>query len=351
MTSSPESVFKHPLFPLTLLAALGALLYALGPVLMPFAVSAGLAYIGDPLVDRLESLRFRQLRLSRTAAVTLVFGVIFGLGTLGLVLLIPLLIEQVTTFIHALPDWLNWVQSRLAKLGVPVQILDPENLRKLLMENWSQTGSSAAAILKPVTQSGLALLGTLASLLLIPVVTFYLLRDWDVLMARIHALLPLRARSTVESLARETDDVLGAFLRGQLLVMAFLAAFYSAGLLLAGLQLGLLIGLVAGLVSFVPYLGFIVGIVAASIAMLVQTQELFPLLWIGLVFTLGQMLESMFVTPWLVGDRIGLHPVAVIFAVMAGGQLFGFVGVLLALPAAAVIAVGLRHWQAQRPKH
>mgnify|MGYP001590134677 CR=1 FL=1 len=348
---SPDSMSRLSVGTLLALAAIAGLLYLLGPVLMPFAVSAGLAYIGDPLVDRLERWRFKRLRLSRTAAVTLVFGVIFGLGTLGLVLLIPLLIDQVTTFIHALPDWLNWAQSRLAKLGVPVQMLDPENLRKLLMENWTQTGSSAAAVLKPLTKSGLALLGTLASLLLIPVVTFYLLRDWDALMSRIHALVPLRVRPTVESLARETDDVLGAFLRGQLLVMTFLAVFYSTGLLLAGLQLGLLIGLVAGLVSFVPYLGFIVGIVAASVAMLVQTQELFPLLWVGLVFGIGQVLESTVVTPWLVGDRIGLHPVAVIFAVMAGGQLFGFVGVLLALPAAAVIAVGLRHWQAQRPKH
>ena len=146
-----------------------------------------------------------------------------------------------------------------------------------------------------------------------------------------------------QQLGRESDEVLSAFIRGQLLVMAALAAVYSCGLMLAGLDLGLLIGLSAGLVSFVPYLGFIVGIVVAGVAMLVQTQELLPLVWVALVFGIGQMLESMVLTPLLVGDRIGLHPVAVIFAIMAGGQLFGFVGVLLALPVAAVVAVMMRH--------
>lgn len=319
------------------LAVTVLLLWSLGPVLTPFAVAAGLAYLGDPVVDRLEK------KLSRTVAVTLVFVVLFALGALTLALLLPLLIDQVSTLIRALPDWLRWAQTRLVALGLPIPELDADGLRAMLSEHSAKAGGVAAAVLKPVTQSGLALLAVLANLMLIPVVTFYLLRDWDRLIAKIHSMIPLRARPTAEKLARETDGVLGAFLRGQLLVMAFLATFYSAGLLIVGLKLGLLIGIVAGLVSFVPYLGFIVGILAAGIAMLVQTQELLPLVWVLLVFSLGQILESSLITPWLVGDRIGLHPVAVIFAVLAGGQWFGFVGVLLALPAAAVVVVLLRY--------
>lgn len=313
------------------------LLWSLGPVLTPFVVAAGLAYLGDPLVDRLER------KLSRTFAVTLVFTVIFALGLLALALLAPVLMDQSAVFIRALPEWLRWAQAHLAALGLPVPALDADALRTLFSEHTAQAGGIAAAILKPLTQSGLALLGVLANLLLIPVVTFYLLRDWDVLIEKIRALIPLAARPTVETLARETDEVLGGFIRGQLLVMAILAAYFMFGLWLAGLNLAFLIGLVAGLVAFVPYLGFIVGIGSASIAMLVQTPQLSALLPVVAVFGIGQVLESMLLTPWLVGDRIGLHPLAVIFAVMAGAQWFGFTGVLLALPAAAVIAVQLRH--------
>jgi predicted PurR-regulated permease PerM len=327
---------------LAALAALLVLLYFLGPILTPFALSAGLAYLGDPLVDRLQ-----RLRLSRTIAVSVVFVVLFAAGLLTLILLLPLLQEQIGTFIGNIPDYLRWVQDRaLPALGMrlPEGIrLDVAGLKEMVAENWAQAGGIASYAVGYLSRSGAALLAFATSMILVPVVTFYLLRDWDRLVAWVDGMVPPRHQPAVRGFARETDAVLAAFLRGQFLVMLFLAAFYSAGLLLAGLQLGLLIGLVAGLVSFVPYLGFIVGAAAASIAMLVQTQELFPLVWVGLVFGIGQMLESAFITPWLVGDCIGLHPVAVIFAVMAGGLLFGFIGVLLALPVAAVLAVFLRH--------
>jgi predicted PurR-regulated permease PerM len=189
-----------------------------------------------------------------------------------------------------------------------------------------------------------------ASFLLIIVVTFYLLRDWDVLVGRVRELLPRKTEPVIVQLAQQSDEVLGAFLRGQLLVMLSLAIVYTSGLMIIGLDLALLIGMMAGLVSFVPYLGFIVGIAAAIIAALFQFQEIMPLLYIAIVFGIGQMLEGMLLTPLLVGDRIGLHPVVVIFAVLAGGQLFGFVGVLLALPVAAVIAVVLRYLHAEYKK-
>jgi predicted PurR-regulated permease PerM len=207
-----------------------------------------------------------------------------------------------------------------------------------------QTTDIVGMLLSQATASSLALMAWLANLVLIPVVGFYLLRDWDVMMAKLRSLLPRQRESQVMGLAGECHEVLGAFVRGQLLVMLALGVIYSSGLMLVGLELGLLIGLLAGLAAIVPYMGFIIGIGAALIAGLFQFGgDPYPLLGIVAVFMIGQVLEGMVLTPMLVGDRIGLHPVAVIFAILAGGELFGFTGVLLALPVAAVIMVLLRH--------
>ena len=323
-------------------AAALVLLYLLGPILAPFLVSAGLAYLGDPLVDRLE-----RLRLSRTLGVCIVFVVFFTTVSTALILMVPMLEEQVVTFGQNVPEWLKWVQDTgLPNIGVHLPAgwrLDAVGLRNALTHNLSQAGDIASTVLSRVGESTPALLEFVANLLLIPIVSFYLLRDWEQLVGRIDQLIPPRLRPHAEALARETDGVLSALIRGQLLVMAALATIYSVGLTIIGLKVALLIGICAGLVSFIPYLGFIGGLLAASIAMLVQTHEGTPLLWVALVFGVGQVLESGVLTPMLVGDRIGLHPVAVIFAILAGGQLFGFVGVLVALPVAAVIAVLLRH--------
>ena len=189
----------------------------------------------------------------------------------------------------------------------------------------------------------MALAAWVANLILVPVVTFYLLRDWDVMMAKVNRLLPRNIEPKVSLWASECDEVLGAFMKGQLLVMFALGVIYAIGLWLVGLDLALLVGMIAGLASIVPYMGFIIGIVVAGVAAFIQFQDPVVLAYVGAVFMVGQMLEGMLLTPLLVGDRIGLHPVAVIFAIMAGGQLFGFVGILLALPVAAVIMVLLRH--------
>ncbi|MGH8541610.1 MAG: AI-2E family transporter [Stenotrophobium sp.] len=329
-------------------AAAGAvlvLLWVLSPILTPFVIGAGLAYLGDPIVDRLQ-----RLRLSRTLGVCVVFVVLLCGLLLFLLLIVPMLQEQFMSLLRSLPDWLRWFQqTALPRLGITLpegMHLDADGLRQLIAEHWSKAGGVAAAVWDRVSHSGPALLETLANLLLIPIVSFYLLRDWDNLVAWIHDMIPPRHQPQLSALAGEADQVLGAFIRGQLLVMAALALIYSVGLTIIGLKLALVIGLWAGLVSFVPYLGFITGFIAASIAIVVQTGEFLPLLWVAIVFGIGQIAEGGFLTPNLVGDRIGLHPVAVIFAVMAGGQLFGFIGVLLALPAAAVIAVMLRHARA-----
>ncbi|WP_420465543.1 AI-2E family transporter [Panacagrimonas sp.] len=331
---------------LAALAGFGVFCWLLAPILTPFVLGAGLAYAGDPFVDRLQ-----RWGLSRTAGVSLVFLFITLLGLLALVMLVPMLHNQLAVLLENIPQWLAWLQDRgLAQLGITLpegMRLDAESLKQVVADHWTQAGGVVKEVWRHVSASGGALLVAIANLLLVPVVTFYLLRDWDLLVAWIRNMIPPRTLPTVGTMARETDEVLGAFIRGQLTVMAALTVYYWIALWAAGLDLALLVGLIVGLISFVPYLGAIVGVLTAVIAMLVQTQELLPFVWLAVVFGVGQVLESNVLTPWLVGDKIGLHPVAVIFAVMAGGQLFGFVGVMLALPVAAVLAVLFRHAKRQ----
>ena len=326
------------------LALLLAFLYAVMPVLTPFLVSLLIAYMGDPLVDKLE-----ERGLSRTLGVIVVFAVIVLILAGVLAFLVPLISKQLVKLYGMLPQMVDWVQHTAVpwlhtKLGVPSDILDGDKLKQAFSEHLDKTSGAAGFLLAKVTASGMALFGFVANFVLIPVVSFYLLRDWDILVDKVRGLLPRRGEGAVVKMAKECHEVLGAFIRGQLLVMLALGGIYATGLMLLGLDLGLLVGLLAGLASIVPYMGFAVGITAALLAGVFQFGfELYPLLGIVGVFALGQALEGMVLTPLLVGDRIGLHPVAVIFAIMAGGQLFGFTGVLLALPAAAVIMVLLRH--------
>ena len=323
---------------------LGLLLWLLGPVLTPFAVAALLAWIADPLVSRIE----RSGR-SRGTAVTLVFLMMSLLVVLVLLLLVPMLktqIEQAVAWGPKLGVWITgtaipWVEARF-DVSIAAYV-DPAELGALLREHWQQAGGVAANVLGGLSKSGLAFLGLVANLLLIPLVTFYFMRDWRGMISAVHELIPRPLEPTAVRLARESDDVLGGFLRGQVSVMIALGVIYGVGLSLAGLDLGFLIGMIAGLLSFVPYLGTAIGLVAAVIATLVEHGDLFHLVLVCAVFGGGQLIEGFVLTPWLVGDRIGLHPVAVVFAIMAGGQLFGFLGILLALPAAAVFMVLLRY--------
>ncbi|GLZ88168.1 AI-2E family transporter [Metapseudomonas resinovorans] len=324
---------------------LGWLLYQLHPVLSPFLIGMLLAYLGDPLVDRLE-----RLGLSRTWGVVLVFG-LFGLVLLAsLLVILPMLGRQLFRLYEVAPQMIDWLQETAlpwvqVKFGLPGEFWRFDRFKTVISGHLGQTTDFAGTLLASVTASGLALLAWFGNLLLIPVVGFYLLRDWDLMVAKLRVLLPRNRETFVVGLVGECHEVLGAFLRGQLLVMLALGIIYAAGLMLVGLDLGLLIGLLAGLASIVPYMGFVVGFGAALIAALFQFGgfELYPLIGVIAVFTVGQLLEGMLLTPLLVGDRIGLHPVAVIFAILAGGQLFGFTGVLLALPVAAIIMVLLRH--------
>lgn len=328
---------------LLLFIVVGGLFYLLQPILTPFLVAALLAYLGDPLADRLEAKG-----LSRTVAVCIVFFGLTTLAILTLLLSVPVISTQVDLLANKIPVWLQTLQGTVLpwiqeQLDLPKESLPALDIKKMLTEHWSTAGDLLTTATKQLAGSGLAFMGLLANLVLIPVVAFYLLRDWDILMAHIRDMLPRSVEPTVVSLTQECDEILGAFIRGQLLVMLALGIVYAVGLWVVGLELALVLGLLAGLASIVPYMGFIVGIAAAGIAAWFQFMEPMPLLWVAVVFGIGQALEGMVLTPLLVGDRIGLHPVAVIFAIMAGGQLAGFTGILLALPVAAVIMVFIRY--------
>lgn len=326
-------------------AAVGVvlLIHLLSPVLMPFAVSAMLAYLGDPLADRLEAKG-----MSRSGAVVLVFSLFSLLGLVLVLVTLPLLLEQCQLLIQRIYAAVAWVQQTALPvardyLDLPAQAEPVDSATKVLTENWNAAGGVLLYLWQKISGSSVALIAWAANVALVPVVTFYLLRDWDVMTARLQELLPRRIEQRTVGIVRECDEILGAFALGQFMVMCALGVVYAVGLWLVGLDLALVLGITAGLASIVPYLGFIVGIVASGLAAYFQFEGWMPLLGVAAVFAVGQMLETMFLTPYLVGDKIGLHPVLVIFAVLAGGQLFGFLGILLALPAAAVIKVMVLH--------
>ena len=335
-------------FALALTFGLGWLVYRLAPIITPFAVAAGLAYLGDPLVDRLERLRFFKWPVSRTVAVLFVFALMIGAFVLGLLIFLPLLRDQVYHLVDRAPAMFEWLIGTAVpwlqvKLGLASLELDAQSLVAAAKSYWKEAGTAMLGVLGSVSRGGGAVVTWLVNLLLIPVVTFYLLRDWDHLVAGVRGLLPRKSETEISTLFGEIDVVLGAFIRGQLMVMMALGLIYAAGLWLLGLDLAFIIGASAGLLSIVPYLGTFVGVVAALVAAMFQFQDVWHPLLVLLVFGIGQSLEGMVLTPKLVGDRIGLHPVAVIFAVLAGGQLFGFLGILLALPAAAALNVLVRN--------
>lgn len=325
---------------LVIAAAVGSLLYLLGPILTPFLVALLLAYIGNPLVNRAE-----RWHVPRTATILLMFALLLLVFLAFMFWLVPRVQRQIIAFAGNVPIYLEWLQAWLTRFGIDPHALELAAIKERIAGQWQDLGKWAAAAVGYLTGSGMRLVGWVLNIFLIPVVTFYLLRDWDNVLAGLQQFVPPGMRARVIAFARDVDEALGAFFRGQLTVMLSLALVYSVGLSIVGLDLALLIGLVSGLVSFVPYLGFLVGIVTAVLAAVVQFHDTLHIVWVVVVYLIGQALEGTVLTPRLVGERIGLHPVVVIFAVLAGGQLFGFLGVLLALPTSAVVVVWWRHVQ------
>jgi predicted PurR-regulated permease PerM len=321
------------------------LLWLLAPVLTPFVVAAVLAYALHPLVERLAARK-----LPRLVAVLLVeVGFVLMLAALAL-LVVPVLAKELPLLkaqIPALLDRLNQgLAPWLAQFGLKVSF-DIASLKAWLtqlldanMEDWLATALSSARI------GGSALLSLVGNAVLIPVALFYLLSDWPQLVGRVRGLIPPRMRDTVQGFLAECDQTLGQYLRGQLLVMGALAVYFALGLALVGLDLALPVGVFTGLAIAIPYLGFGLGLVLAVTAAVLQFTSAAGVIGVAAVYLVGQLLESLVLTPRLVGERIGLNPLAVIFALLAFGQLFGFVGVLVALPASAVILVALRRARA-----
>jgi predicted PurR-regulated permease PerM len=326
----------------TAIAVVGWLLLTLlAPVLMPFVVAAVLAYVLHPLVERLHARRVPRW-LGASLAITLLMLVLLAVVLLIVPVItqqVPLLRDQVPLLLERLNDW---VAPLAARLGVDAQVdvsVVREGLRSIIS---GKEGQLIEGVLSSLRIGGSAVAALVGNLFLAPIVAFYLLLDWNNLVQRTKLLIPPRWRTNVQSFLDETDEVLGQYLRGQLLVMGVLALFYTVLLALVGLKLALPIGVFTGLAVFVPYLGFGLGLVLALLAALLQFQSVVGVALVGGVYLLGQVVESFYLTPRLLGERIGLHPIAVIFALLAFGHLFGFVGVLIALPASAVLLVAIR---------
>lgn len=316
----------------------GAALWLLRGVLLPFVAGMVVAYFLDPLADRLE-----RRGLSRVVATTVITVGFVLLLVLVLVLLVPVLQAQVASFAARVPGYVHAIVERVQPLLAQLQtLLSPADVERLRGAVGDFAGTAIAwfgVVLKDLLASGAAVLNVLSLLFITPVVTFYFLRDWDRMVAKVDLWLPRAHADTIRGLVAETNRTLSGFLRGQASVCLILAAFYGIALTAVGLDVGLILGVSAGLISFIPYVGAIAGFALGVLLALAQSQEwLLPALVAG-VFVVGQAVEGNVLTPKLVGDSIGLHPVWIIFALLAAASLFGFVGVLLAVPVAAVIGV------------
>lgn len=345
--SSGSSLFSRPQFWAWLAIALVAtlLLWMLAPILAPFLFAAILAYILDPLVEKLT-----RRRVPRTLSVVLVMLLVLLLLAAFMLVVFPLLYKETRLLVDKLPGFIDWLNGRAVpwlreRAGVDLQ-LDAESMKQMARDAFAQNEDLAKSMLRSLGLGGLAVVAFFANLLLLPVVLFYLLRDWNTLLASFNALIPRRVHAKALAIAQETDTVLAEWLRGQLTVVLLMSVYYVSALWIAGLDFALPVGLITGLAVIVPYVGIAVGLVLATIAALLQFDNLTGVLWVWLAIGIGQVLEGTVVTPLIVGERIGLHPVAVILALLAFGQVFGFFGVLLALPASAVLLVALRHLRA-----
>jgi sporulation integral membrane protein YtvI len=320
--------------------------YLLRSVLLPFVAGIVVAYVLDPVCDRLQ-----KWKLSRTWATSIVTGSFLLVCILVLLLVIPAVVSQIATLIERAPDYLAALQREVtALLEMLRDRLDPavqDKLQSLLRESTGNVFSWATKMMGEIISGGVAFFNFLALVVITPVVAFYLLRDWDDLTAKIDDWLPRKHQHTIRRLAHEVDETLAGFMRGQGLVCLSLAIFYAVGLTLAGLDFGLVVGLIAGFLSFIPYVGSMVGLVLSVGLAFAQFDNWVSIAIVAAVFFVGQAIEGNILTPKLVGEKVGLHAVWVMFALLAGGSLFGFVGVLLAVPAAAVIGVGVRFALAQ----
>ncbi len=332
---------KRALFWLLGIAGFLVVLQTLSGILMPFVAGLVIAYFLDPVADRLE-----EWGSSRALAATLILGTFFVTVIGVLILLFPLLQAQVISLASLIPDLIerarDYAEPFLERLRAGLSDDAMERLRDAAGDYAGTAITWVTGLIGDIWKGGLAFFNVLSLLIITPIVAFYMLRDWDHIVSRLDSYLPRAARPTIREQMRAIDSTIAGFVRGQASVCLVLAAWYGTSLTLVGLESGLLVGLGTGAISFIPYVGAATGMIVGVAIAIVQFPDWLTVGLVALIFIIGQNAESYFLTPRLVGDRVGLHPVWIIFALMAGGALLGFTGVLLAVPAAAVIGVLIR---------
>jgi predicted PurR-regulated permease PerM len=328
-----------------------ALLVYLGPVLAPFIAASILAYALNPAVDWLTSKRIGRISTPRSLAVIMVMLLLLAAILALMLIVLPIMQKQIPLLQEQIPRSLArlnaFLAPKLQEIGIKIR-LDEVGIKRILSQYFATSGDEIwSTLLASAKVGGGAVLGWLATLSLIPIALFYLLLDWHPVLTRVQNVIPRRWVGKVVGLGHEVDGLLAQYLRGQLAVMLALSIYYSVALAIGGFDVAVPVGVITGLLVFIPYIGFGLGLILALIAALLQFEGLHGLLLVAGIYGAGQVIESFILTPRLVGERIGLHPLTVIFALLAFGHLFGFVGVLLALPASAILAVALRHLRIQ----
>lgn len=333
---------RNWVFWITILAFFCAAVYILRSVLMPFAAGMVLGYLFNPLARR-----FEKWGAPRTLATVLVFALVILIAVPALILLFGVIDEQLTLLVEAAPRYIAAVTQKIEPFLFSLQerfpSLQTENIKNVLREHMTGGLQFSGKLLKSIISNGFAFFNMLSLLLITPVVAFYMLRDWDIFVAKVDNLLPRKSKKDIREQFQKIDRALSGFIRGQLSVCLILGTYYSLGLRLIGLELGLLVGFLAGLISFIPYVGSISGFVVSIILALAQFGDMTKVIEVVVVFGIGQFVEGNFLTPKLVGENVGLHPVWVMFALLAGGVLLGFLGLMIAVPVAAVIGVLARY--------
>lgn len=321
----------------------GLILYFLRDIMLPFVAGMAVAYFLDPAADKLE-----EWGLSRTLATTVITSIFFLVFILFLLLLVPVIYDQLIGFVARVPGYVErlrevirpFLYDTMQAAGIDITT----DVKGALASYGQKIVEWIGRVVQGIWSGGVALINLLSLIFITPIVAFYLLRDWDILVERINGWLPLRRANDIRQIFRDVDGVLAGFARGQAIVCLILAVYYALGLSLIGVEFGLIIGIISGLISFVPFVGAAFGFIASVGVALVQFwPDYLPIALVLVVYVIGQVAEGNFLTPKFVGSRVGLHPVWVVFGLLAGGTLFGFVGVLIAVPVTAVVGVLIRY--------
>ena len=333
---------KNGLVWLVLLILFAAAVYVLRSVLMPFVAGIIIGYLLDPWTSR-----FEKWGMNRTLATILTLVLVVLVLVPSVIALVSIIDNQLGHFLDVLPQYLAAFGKKAEPVIVSLQekfpALETDRLRETLRGNMSNGLKMLGMILRRLVSGGFAVVNIISLLLITPVVAFYMLRDWDTFVSKVDDLLPQHSKNSIEIQAREIDSILSSFIRGQLSVCVLLGTFYAVGLYAVGLDLGVLVGFVAGIISFIPYVGTIFGFVVSMAIAFAQFDTWMPIAQVLGVFLVGQFIEGNFLTPKLVGDSVGLHPVWIMFALLAGGSLLGFLGLMMAVPVAAIIGVLMKH--------